>query len=209
MQKCDHVELVEEKDKGAWRCGVCERLVCGRSKKGGGLCGNAAGHKTAHPGKGACKFHGGNNPVGLSHKSTTHGLDHRGKYTKILRGVLKETYDAMEADEELRGHEEHLKLLESRLYEIVSTINNGSANGNAKELWHEAMKVMDLMRQIKIADHKKRRDEHRTLTADQAVHLATVLINLALDCISETDQRVKFAKGLKRLRLEVPMEVNG
>lgn len=88
-----------------------------KSKQSGEQC-----RRTAMKGRDVCYMHGGKTPRGLALPQTTHG-----RYSKHLPTRLAALYQEAQNDEELLNLRDDVALVETRLKELVSRVEQGDA----------------------------------------------------------------------------------
>jgi len=103
---------------------------CGANKKGGGLC----RHQKAR-GRSRCKFHGGNNVVGVDSPAFR-----TGRYSKFFPEKLLDRYHEAIDDPDLLSLRDDIGVLQVRVAELIERLNTGEAGGIWKRLnqaWSE------------------------------------------------------------------------
>lgn len=84
----------------------------------------------------------------------------------------------------------------SALGELQAILLRGAA---AEAAWSELEACSNTLRKLKEAERRKRDSEHAKLSVDHVLHLAGVLTQLALHCITEAERRQYFMETVRRI----------
>jgi hypothetical protein len=127
-------------------------VTCGaRKKQGEGVCTQAAGWGTDHPGEGRCKLHGGKNPI------------KHGRFSAIKRPELRELVAAYEQDPDPLNILPELALVRAQLVDYVNRYDEHTA---ALLAWHESYRAgMAPLDPAKVLALKAVLDEYEELAA--------------------------------------------
>lgn len=86
--------------------------------------------------------------------------------------------------------------MRAALGELRDILLRGAA---AEAAWTELETGSNTIRKLKEAERRKRDSEHAKLSVDHVLHLAGVLTQLALHCITEADRRTYFMDTVRRI----------
>jgi hypothetical protein len=122
-----------------------DRKICGRRNKQDEPCGLSAGHQTDHPGRGACKFHGGASPRGKEHGQYKHGGYVEGFSLYYPEGLQQKIEEAREIDE-LQLLRETIRYHAGRIAEKMERLREQENVHRPRQLRDAADEVMAAMR---------------------------------------------------------------
>lgn len=112
---------------------------CGRSSgnknKTKGWCTKTAGWGTDHSGVGACKFHGGNNPI-------KHGYD-----SEVLRECLGDSFERFKNDPNIGTVDSEVALLRGLVQKAIEESREGEDVANLTEKVVRAVETMGKLKQ--------------------------------------------------------------
>jgi len=130
------------------RCSRCHwtKQICGARLRSGKPC-----TQVLRKGRNRCRVHGGSSPRGADHPSFKTGT--AGRFSAALPPKMRERYEALCRDPELLCMQHEVSLLDLRIQDILS----GMQNGSSPELWEIVIETFRAVRASKDADEMNER----------------------------------------------------
>ena len=142
----------------------------------------------SNPSSPKCHIHGGKTPRGIGSPNFKHG-----RYSKCIPSQLSEEYTALMTDPYQLATREEIALVEARLWELISTCDEGESGESWKQL-----------KKLKRAFQKTKNDNKQSLIIDQMFAIIDNESNSATwgEIVHTIDHKRKLVKSERQRSLQ-------